>query len=156
MKIYNTVFLLFFILIACNKSTEEQFYKDDDKINKYNLFIENNNLKVDETLSFEQAFEKSNIVIKTINLVKVDSTKSRGVNPFFVYKITNGIIEKNLEKQKLDLPFYFIAQDRFYKNKIFKDSIFVFLQPFKNHKVLKNNTLLKNQWLDKAPFTNQK
>ena len=107
-------------------------------------------------LSYDDAFERSKLVLKTANLIKTDSSVGRGAKTFYIYRVENGAIEKSEDIKKKIFPFQFMSEEDFFKGKNLQDSTILFLEPLLDFRFLKNNIGVKYRWIPNAPFLNTK
>jgi hypothetical protein len=103
-------------------------------------------------LSFDEAFEISKEVLYVASIIKVDSSDSRGVKPFYIYQATEGRFEKSSDVKKNKLPILFLSEQKLFKGKTLNDSIYLFLEPLQQYELLRKNQEIKYKWLQNAPF----
>ena len=145
--------ILLCLLQACQSETDRDM-TDNRKFQRINLFSQDTEIVYDNTgkLSFEEAFQASEYVLLAADIIKIDSSATRGVRPFYVYRIDQGKIEKSKSSQKWKFPVYFVSEDRLFRGTYVTDSVYLFLSPLKDYAILKNNSPISYQWLYDAPF----
>jgi len=118
-----------------------------------NLFPKEN-IIYDNTgkLSLDEAFQLSKEVVYAVNIEKIDSSISRGVKPFYVYRATEGRFEKTTNVKKNKLPFLFISEQKLFQGKVSHDSTYLFLEPIQQYGLLRKKMDVKYQWVYAAPF----
>ncbi|KGN81824.1 hypothetical protein HW49_03820 [Porphyromonadaceae bacterium COT-184 OH4590] len=102
--------------------------------------------------TYKEAYSKSELVIFTSQVQKIDSSFERGGNKFYLYQISEGYIAKSLRKIKPRSNILFLSNHSLFNGKSIIDSVSLFLTPLEGYKLLKNNINIHYQWLSGAPF----
>lgn len=101
--------------------------------------------------TYEEAYSKSELVVFTSQVQKIDSSFERG-NKFYLYQISEGYIAKFLRKIKPRSKILFLSNHSLFNGESVTDSVSLFLMPLTGYKLLKNNIDIHYQWLSGAPF----
>ncbi|MFC2307777.1 MAG: hypothetical protein ACFNUH_01285 [Bacteroidota bacterium] len=101
--------------------------------------------------TYEEAYSKSELVVFTSQVQKIDSSFERG-NKFYLYQISEGYIAKSLRKIKPRSKILFLSNHSLFNGESVTDSVSLFLMPLTGYKLLKNNIDIHYQWLSGAPF----
>lgn len=152
------VISVFGLLGVCSCTDDVQVRTVDDKNNRrntqaINLFPEEDvvDYYVDR-ITREEAFIRSKLVIRSTNLKQISNSNTRSARPFYVYQVGDGSLEKSVGKEKLKLPLLFVSRRELFKGKILQDSVYLYLSPIKNYKILQKNRGIAFVWMDEAPF----
>lgn len=164
MKKYLTI-ILFLILIfftsnVLQSCTNNKFKFFDDRpndriVNVIDLFSAEEKVVYDDIskLTKKQAFELSELILHVPYLERVYSSNTRSAKPFYLYKISEGRIEKSTKSNKNKFPIFFISEKELFKGKILQDSVYLFLNSSQGYQVLLKNMNINYNWVDKAPFS---
>lgn len=110
-----------------------------------------------EKLSLDQAFQISEEVLLVTYIKKIDSSHTRGVNPFYIYEVSAGSFEKSADTTKNRFPILFLSNQRLFKGNVSDDdSVYLFLQPIGQYYFLQQNMGIKYKWVNNAPFVKYK
>lgn len=108
-------------------------------------------------LSLDQAFQISEEVLLVTDIKKIDSSHTRGVNPFYIYEVSAGSFEKSADTTKNRFPILFLSNQRLFKGNASDDSVYLFLQPIQQqYHFLQQNMGIKYKWVNNAPFVSYK
>lgn len=150
--------ILFLVVIVFQSCTNKSkypgsIYDHQKKPLKYDLFSgEDETRNKDKALSWEEAYQKSKIVLLINSLEEFIKSKDRSENPFYIYRIKNGRTEKTENNGKIEFPLYFLSETKLPLPKNQTDSLYIFLIPIKEYKILKSDLPLQYKWLDNSPI----
>jgi hypothetical protein len=103
-------------------------------------------------LSFDEAFQLSKEVLYVASIEKVDSSQTRGIKPFYIYKAAEGRFEKSVDTQKNKLLVLFLSEKNLFQGRILNDSMYLFLEPLQQYELLRKGLGIKYKWVNNAPF----
>lgn len=146
-------------IMACESSSESKTNKLSDdparrKFYRINLFTEDKD-KIDngvKKLSFKEAFASSTFIVLSADIQKIDSSSSRGVEGFYLYKINGGRVKKSSSTQRTKYPFFFISKESLFNGKVTQDSMYLFLGSLSHFEILQHAIGVKYLWVDDAPI----
>lgn len=149
------------IFFACESKHEPDSGTADGgnrKFYRINLFAEDKNELRDASrqLTFQEAMQASTHIFHTAAIQKVDSSATRGIPLFYIYKINEAQLDKGKNKKMLKYPIYFLAKEAFFTGKECKDSVYLFLVPLQDYHILQMNMDIRFGWLEHAPFSTGK
>ena len=125
-----------------------------------NLFP-NSNQSADnhaDKLSFEAASAKSSFVFVSPHIKKIDSSYRQGAPVFYIYQAARGEIQKapkSYHKNNKDTTFYFLSQEKLFTGGEVNDSVYLFLEPLADFKLLRSSMKIRYHWVANAPFERQ-
>jgi len=152
----GAIFLLCLLQSCQSKDKPDKLPEDisNRKFHRINLFSEERITEHNDTgkLSFDQAYESSKYVLFAAGIIKIDSSDTRGVHPFYIYKVNKGLVEKPADTNKLKFPVYFMSNESLFKGQSINDSVYLFLSPLEDYHILRKNTAVECKWVRDAPF----
>ena len=107
-------------------------------------------------LSLDEAFIQSQKVIRTAHLKQIDNSNERSVQPFYVYQVDGGRFEKPADTSTNRFPLLFLSRQELFKGKVLQDSVYLFLAPLQQYRVLQETIGIQYEWVDEAPFLEHK
>ena len=155
-RFFKTVMILLFVLQACNTNNNADKLQDvsNRKFHRIDLFSEKNvqHSNSSNRLTSGNAYDVSDYVLTTPHVVKTDSSDTRGVKAFYVYKVKSALVNKEQKGTKLKFPLYFISEENLFKEKI-NDSVSLYISLNTDFNILKLNSEIKYKWVTNAPFS---
>lgn len=106
----------------------------------------------DKKLTYEEAFSESELVLYSTDIQKLGNSYARGIKKFYLYQVKEGYIKKSPKKFKSNNEILFISNEDLFTGDILKDSVYLFLTPLADYKLLKNHSDIQYSWLEKAPL----
>ncbi|RYZ17393.1 MAG: hypothetical protein EOP49_50700 [Sphingobacteriales bacterium] len=111
------------------------------------------------SLSLREAMAKSERVYCASGLEKIDSSSAHGAKTFYLYQVSGGAqvvhAPSGLQLRstpKGELPVLFIADKSLFVGRRYDDSVFVFLHPLQDHRLLQLRMHVRYEWVECAPF----
>ncbi|WP_172914977.1 hypothetical protein [Capnocytophaga canis] len=158
MKNYILLFVGFLGLISLSCSERKEISSDSlmNIRGNYviNLFPKEEKVLFEEErkLTYEEAFSQSELVLYAADIQKLGDSYARGIKKFYLYQVKEGYIKKSPKKFKPNSKVLFISNEDLFSGDMLKDSVYLFLTPLVDYKLLKSHSDIQYGWLEKAPL----
>ncbi len=159
MKNYILLFIGFFGLISLKSCSERKEISSESLIDIRGNYVvdlfpkeEKVIFEEDKKLAYEEAFSESELVLYATDIQKLGNSYARGIKKFYLYQVKEGYIKKSPKKFKSNNKILFISNEDLFTGNILKDSVYLFLTPLADYKLLKNHSDIQYSWLEKAPL----
>ncbi|MFJ1376758.1 hypothetical protein ACILPE_09830 [Capnocytophaga canimorsus] len=159
MKNYILLFVGFLGLISLKSCSERKEISSESLIDIRGNYVvdlfpkeEKVIFEEDKKLTYEEAFSESELVLYATDIQKLGNSYARGIKKFYLYQVKEGYIKKSPKKFKSNNKILFISNEDLFTGDILKDSVYLFLTPLADYKLLKNHSDIQYSWLEKAPL----
>lgn len=159
MKNYILLFIGFFGIISLKSCSERKEISSESLIDIRGNYVvdlfpkeEKVIFEEDKKLTYEEAFSESELVLYSTDIQKLGNSYARGIKKFYLYQVKEGYIKKSPKKFKSNNEILFISNEDLFTGDILKDSVYLFLTPLADYKLLKNHSDIQYSWLEKAPL----